>query len=60
MSKKIGQLLLEQGHLTKAQLQTALRTQEFFGGHLGSIFIEFGFIQEEVLGDALSQATGVL
>ncbi len=59
MSKKIGQFLMEQGHLTKAQLQTALRTQEFFGGHLGSIFIEFGFIKEQVLGDALSQVTGV-
>ncbi len=59
MSKKIGEFLMERGELTKAQLQTALRTQEFFGGHLGSIFIEFGFIKEEVLGDALSQVTGV-
>ncbi len=60
MSKKIGQLLIEQGLLTKAQLQTALRTQEFFGGHLGSIFIELGFLREQALGEALSQATGVL
>ena len=59
MSKKIGQLLMEQGLLTEPQLQTALRTQEFFGGHLGSIFIELGFLEEQVLGDALSQATGV-
>lgn len=59
MAKKIGQLLMEQGLLTKAQLQTALRTQQFFGGHLGSIFIELGFLSEQVLGDALSQSSGI-
>ncbi len=59
MAKKIGQFLMEQGLLTKAQLQTALRTQEFFGGHLGSIFIELGFLEEQALGDALAHATGV-
>jgi hypothetical protein len=58
MSKKIGELLMERGLLTKAQLQTALRTQEFFGGHLGSIFIELGFLDEPALAEALVQGTG--
>ena len=59
MSKRIGELLLDRGLLTKAQLQTALRTQEFFGGHLGSIFIELGFMKEEALGEALAESSNV-
>ncbi len=59
MGKKIGELLLERGLLTEAQLKTALRTQEFFGGHLGSIFIELGFIKEEVLGESLAESANV-
>jgi hypothetical protein len=59
MSKRIGEVLMERGLLTRAQLQTALRTQEFFGGHLGSIFIELGFLKEQTLGDALAQGAGV-
>jgi hypothetical protein len=41
------------------QLKTALRTQEFFGGHLGSILIDLGFLQEHALGETLSRAAGV-
>jgi len=59
MAKQIGQFLLDQGLLTKAQLETALRTQQFFGGHLGSVFIELGFLKEQALGDALQQSSGV-
>ena len=56
---RLGELLIDQGLLTDVQLRTALRTQEFFGGHLGSILIDLGFIQESSLGETLSRAAGV-
>ena len=59
MAKKLGELLLGLNLVTKAQLQTGLRTQEFFGGHLGSILIELGFLGEEALGEALAHSNGV-
>ena len=59
MTQKLGQLLIEQGILTEVQLRTALRTQEFFGGHLGSILIDLGFVEEQSLGETLSRAAGV-
>ncbi|MGD8377152.1 MAG: hypothetical protein PVF68_13535 [Acidobacteriota bacterium] len=56
---RLGELLIQQGLLNEAQLRTALRTQEFFGGHLGSILIDLGFVEEGALGDTLSRAAGV-
>lgn len=59
MAQRLGDLLIERGHLTSSQLKTALRTQEFFGGHLGSILIELGFLDERTLGETLARAAGV-
>lgn len=56
---RLGELLIQQGLLNEAQLRTALRTQEFFGGHLGSILIDLGFVEEPALGETLSRAAGV-
>ena len=38
--KKLGEILLERGLITRAQLDQALRAHLFFGGHLGTSLIE--------------------
>lgn len=43
--EKIGELLLKNTHLTKAQLNEALEIQEIQGGLLGDILVEKNFIQ---------------
>lgn len=53
--KKIGQILVERGDLTKDQLEEMLDDQENREGQLlGQIGIEMGFLKEEQLRDALS------
>lgn len=54
MSKKLGEILIDEGKITEAQLQKALKAQLIFGGHLGTSLIELGYIDEEILGNALS------
>ncbi|MBC7545391.1 MAG: hypothetical protein H7338_21910, partial [Candidatus Sericytochromatia bacterium] len=44
---RMGQLLLNLGMLTVAQLSEALKIQESAGGRLGEILITHGFIQRE-------------
>jgi len=52
--KRIGELLLENGAITSSQLARALRDQQILGGHLGTCLIELGFVEEDVLGEALA------
>ena len=58
-TRKIGELLVSKGLLSDAQLEKALKAQLIFGGHLGTILLEMGFIKEESLGEALSEVSGV-
>ena len=58
-TKKLGELLVEAGLLTSAQLSETLRHQRFQGGRMGSNLVSLGFISEEVLLDFLAQQTGV-
>lgn len=55
MSKKIGELLLQQGALTEEELRQALNAQLVYGGHLGTCLIEQGFVSETELGQALAK-----
>jgi len=55
LAEKIGQILIRKGKITPAQLREALRTQQFFGGYLGSHLINLGFIDEASLGETLSE-----
>lgn len=55
MAEKIGQILIRKGKIDSAQLREALRTQQFFGGYLGSHLINLGFIDEASLGETLSE-----
>ncbi|MCU0232298.1 MAG: hypothetical protein MUC67_13170 [Acidobacteria bacterium] len=59
MSKKLGDLLVEQGRVTPLELQEALRAQRIFGGSLGTHLLQFGFLTEAELGAALEEVHGV-
>jgi hypothetical protein len=52
--RKLGDILLEANMLSKEQLDTALAEQQVWGGSLGKILVEKGFVSEEVLVRALS------
>ncbi len=53
--KKIGEILIEQGFLTKKQLKAALKIQEKEGGLIGQIHLKNGHIDENNLADALAR-----
>jgi hypothetical protein len=59
MSKKLGEILVEDGRITEPQLQKALKAQLIFGGHLGTSLIELGYVDEETLGETLARAFNV-
>ncbi len=52
---KIGDMLVQAGHITSDQLQKALNEQREHGGKLGDILIEMKFIKEGVLVKTLSE-----
>ena len=58
-TKRLGELLVESGLITPAQLQSAITHQKIARGRLGSNLVALGYISEEVLMDFLSQQTGV-
>ena len=53
--KKIGDLLVERGFLTKTQLQEGLKVQSSTGKRLGEVLSELGYISEEQLIDTISE-----
>lgn len=57
--KRIGELLIEAGVLTAAQLEQALKAQRNDGRKLGHLLIELGFVGETVLTQALSRQLAV-
>ncbi len=61
VSIRIGELLVELGHINDSDLRTALaiQTEENSKRKLGEILIERQFIQEQVLAEALSLQLGV-
>ena len=58
-TKRLGELLVEGGLITPAQLQSAITHQKIARGRLGSNLVALGYISEEVLMDFLSHQTGV-
>ena len=52
--KRIGEILLEKGWITEAQLHDALQEQKFSDKFLGSIMVDKGWISDENLLEALS------
>ena len=59
MKKKFGQILVEQGMITEAQLEVALAEQQRTGSKLGGVLIGLGFVDEATLSQALALQTGV-
>jgi len=57
--KRLGELLVESGLISPAQLQSAITHQKIARGRLGSNLVALGYISEEVLMDFLSRQAGV-
>ncbi len=57
--KRLGDMLIEAGIVTPAQIDTALQAQKIFGGRLGTNLIEMGLIDDRTLSEFLSRQLGV-
>ena len=57
--KKIGDVLVEKGYITTAQLEETLRRQQATGRRLGDLLVESGLITEDQLLDAISDRLAV-
>jgi Type II secretion system (T2SS), protein E, N-terminal domain len=55
---QIGELLIEQGHLTREGLEEALDWQVLYGGRLGTNLLELQLCEEEHLARALGKQLG--
>ena len=53
---RLGEVLIQKGLITQAQLAQALDAQLIYGGHLGTCLVELGLIDLETLGKTLSAA----
>ncbi|MBN1521156.1 MAG: hypothetical protein JW928_01380 [Candidatus Aureabacteria bacterium] len=47
INKKLGEILIDAGKLTKEQLEQALKVQKETGKKIGELFVELGFCKEE-------------
>jgi hypothetical protein len=52
---KLGEILIREGILSEHQLRKALNAQLVYGGHLGTCLIELGYVNENQLGQVLSE-----
>ena len=58
-ARLLGELLVERGIVSAADIQKALAFQELFGGRLGSILVRLGALSEETLLPVLSDQLAV-
>ena len=59
LGRLVAEYLLERGWITSSQVEEARRTQGFFGGRLETHLLKLGFVNETVLGEALTEIAGV-
>ncbi len=52
---RLGELLVLEGRITQSQLERAVQVRQLVGGRLGTHLLELGFVQEEVLLEALGR-----
>src|SRR5688572_21132059 len=52
---KLGEQLIQEGLITREQLQRGLEEQKSYGGRLGRHLVDLGFINDMALLDALSR-----
>ena len=57
--RRIGEVLVEQGIITKDQLSVALHEKQRSNRMIGEILVELGFISQDVLTSFLSSTTGL-
>src|SRR5687768_12038578 len=57
--KRLGELLIEAGHLQDQQLKVALAEQRRWGGKLGRILLDMGAVSEVLLVQALARQSGL-
>ncbi len=58
-TRKLGELLVEHGLITEAQLGDSLQAQMVFGGRLGTNLVELGYVSEGQLAEFLSEQLGL-
>ena len=58
-TKKLGELLKEAGLIDDYQLQSALAHQRNWGGKLGSVVVEMGFLREPDVAQVLAEKFGM-
>ncbi len=56
---RIGDILLQKGLITEAQLKLALEEQKKSRKKLGQIFVELGYIDEDTLTDVIAEQLGI-
>lgn len=59
LAKHIGELLVERGTITPAQLQEALTVQAAKGGLLGQVLVNLGYVTEEDVAQAITAQYGL-
>jgi len=55
----LGEMLMQAGALTRAQLEQVLNAQSIYGGRLGTNLVEMGLIGEDQLSQVLNEKMGV-
>ncbi|MCM8797702.1 MAG: hypothetical protein NC923_07530 [Candidatus Omnitrophica bacterium] len=58
INKQLGDLLIERGLITHAQLEKALNFQQEKGGLIGEILVALGYAKEEDIAQALTAQYG--
>ncbi len=57
--KRLGEILLSEGMVTKEQVEEAISLQKKEGGRLGELLIKLGYIDEEQIAYALSKQLSI-
>jgi hypothetical protein len=55
MGLLLGEVLVQNGIISEAQLKKALDAQLIYGGHLGTCLVELGFVDVDALASVLSE-----
>ncbi len=59
LGRLVAEYLLERGWITSSQVEEARRAQGFFGGRLETQLLKLGYVNETLLGEALTEVAGV-
>ncbi len=57
--KRLGDLLLEKGYITKRHLDVALAVQKITGRRIGETLVRLGFVTSKTIGEVLAEQWGM-